>query len=159
MKTRIKNTPKMGRGIFAERDINEGDIVEVSPCLVFNKKDEWTIQETELKMYVFSDERGGSVLALGIGSLFNHSKRPNVTYFYNNNTNTVVFTATRKISKGTQLFINYGYDPVAKRKRWVLEQKGRNDAELMSQQNISHDPVLPCVPLEDSKLEGNAAGG
>lgn len=137
MKTRVKNTAKMGRGVFADKDFDEGDVVEVSQCLKFSKRDTWTIQSMELRMYVFSDDQNGSVLALGNGSLFNHSTRPNVTYSYHKSRNVLIFIATRKIRKGAQLFIDYGYNPVKKRDQWELEQRGRDDAELFAGSNIA----------------------
>jgi SET domain-containing protein len=76
--------------------------------------DEWEsnkINPTILNCYVFEwNNHEKSAIALGYGSLFNHSSKKNVTYKNNYRDKTIDFVATRNIKKGQQLFINYGYN-------------------------------------------------
>lgn len=125
MKTKVKTTKNMGRGVFANRDFTLGQTIEVSPCITWDHRTEKLIQDSDLKFYVFSGDVYSSVLALGVGSLFNHAVKGkhNVTYQYNKDSNEVVFTAARKIKKGSQLLIHYGYNPVEKLKRWNKHKK------------------------------------
>lgn len=47
-------------------------------------------------------------LAMGIGSMFNHHKQPNVTYSINAHTLTITFKTTRHININDELCISYG---------------------------------------------------
>lgn len=130
MKTKVIQTKKMGRGVVANKAFLKGDIIEASPCLTWNQDSEKLIHKTDLDFYVFNDDNSGSVLALGVGSLFNHSAKDNATYKYNKETNELIFMATKKIKKGQQIFIDYGYDPVveAARKSRYLRKHPSTDA-------------------------------
>jgi uncharacterized protein len=104
----VKTTNKYGRGLYAARNIRKGEVVESSPVVELNSYD---ITHTRMNMYVFGWKGNGtSALALGLGSLFNHSKKANVTYNPVFSTKTILFVAMRDIRKGHQLFIDYGYD-------------------------------------------------
>lgn len=107
-KIEVKVAKKYGRGLYATKNIKKGEIVESSPVIEVSGLD---VTQTTLNMYVFEWKQGSSAIALGLGSLFNHSNHTNVTYalFFGNKT--IVFIATKDIKKGSQLFINYGYDP------------------------------------------------
>lgn len=108
---KIKKTRKYGRGIFASEDIKKGQAVEVSPLLVFkSKKDLKRLMKTDLCRYLY-DFKGKQALALGIGSLFNHSSSANVDWKVLHKEEKILFWASENIKKGQQLFIDYGYDP------------------------------------------------
>ena len=132
MKTIIKNTKTMGRGVFANQAFKKKQLVEESHCISCNAEDDQTLQNTGLRFYVFSDGGDGCVLALGNGSLFNHDRglRTNVTYQYDEKRNMMKFYATRSIRKGEQLFINYGYNPVDEIAAYEEEKKKPLELEL-----------------------------
>jgi len=122
-KTKVKMTKDMGRGVFATQNINKKIVVESSPCLTWSDRCHALLQDTILRFYVFEGKtRNHSVLALGVASLFNHSSKPNLKYKYDAKRNVMTFTSTRKIYKGEQLFVDYGYDPVEQLKRWELQK-------------------------------------
>jgi SET domain-containing protein len=112
--TKIITTETMGRGVSALVKFRAGDTIEISPCLLIDQIDEIELQKTDLKLYVFDThlkrDRPKLALALGCGSLFNHSKKPNTTYVYDEKSNCMIFSAISDIKIGEQLFINYGYD-------------------------------------------------
>jgi SET domain-containing protein len=82
----VKETQQYGRGIFAGQDIKAGELIEVSPVIIIQKEDwENYLKKTILYNYCFY-WREDLALALGYGSLFNHSYDPNAKY-YNNKTN------------------------------------------------------------------------
>lgn len=103
----IKKDPKMGRGVFATKNIKKGTLIEVSEIIIFNKKDHSLIQSSGMLLNHYPGKR--SALALGLGSLFNHSDTPNVRYFFSSEK--IAFIVNQKIKAGEQLFIDYGYDP------------------------------------------------
>lgn len=150
IRTYVASAKEMGRGVFANVNIKKRVIVEISPCLRFDKYDNDIIQDTVLRFYVFSGEtKRINVLALGIGSLFNHSKTPNVKYEYDVKRNVMVFTAKRKIHRGEQLFIDYGYDPVQQQKSWEIQKlKERSEKlELGNLENKKFDGEVADVPV------------
>lgn len=104
----IKDTGKYGKGLFATRDIPKDELIEVSPVLI-SPKNEWKyLKKTILFNYCFYwGEKKDTAIALGYGSLFNHSYTPNVTYDYNDQNLTIEFYTIDDIKLGAELTINY----------------------------------------------------
>jgi SET domain-containing protein len=117
----VKDTQKYGRGIFAARDIKRGERFEISPVIIFSKV-EWEkhLKETALYNYVFywGDESEYIAIALGYGSLFNHSYSPNAIFFNNNIENSIDFYALRDIKAGEEITVNYNGDPEDQSPLW-----------------------------------------
>lgn len=108
----IKDTGKYGRGIFATRDIKTGELIEVSPVLT-SLKNEWKyLKKTVLHDYCFSwgENYEDTAIALGFGSLFNHSYTPNATYTNNVDNLSIDFYAISDINNGHEITINYNED-------------------------------------------------
>lgn len=108
--SRIKGA---GRGVFALADIKKGDVIEICPIIIFRDKDDKRILTTVLQHYVFEYDKTSSFLALGYGSLYNHSLTPNARYEIEEYDDPAVgsllyFIAAKKIRKGEEICINYG---------------------------------------------------
>ena len=104
----VRRVKGKGRGVFALKPIKNGDVIERVPVLVLPYgEDEW---ESALSPYYFAWGRGTVALALGYGSLYNHSYRPNARYDDVGQL-TKVFTAIRDIAPGEELTVNYNGDP------------------------------------------------
>ena len=113
----VKITKSKGRGLFAVRDIKKGETIEVSPTLTLHVEG---IGNT-LNAYVFARDHSKDspwcLLALGFGSLFNHATLPNVEYAISKKKNfgthsrVIKFTTKKAIKKGTELTVDYGYNP------------------------------------------------
>lgn len=105
-----KRTRTKGRGVFAKTFIPADTEIERVPLLIMD----WnTIDESMLMDYVYTWTEDTVALALGYGSLYNHSYEPNAKY-EDENPRTKVFTALRDIEKGEEITINYNADPEAK---------------------------------------------
>ena len=65
-------------------------------------------RHTVLEQYLFKGVEGGMLVALGIGSLFNHSRTPNLDYRVNKVDKIITFMAARDISTGEELTFYYG---------------------------------------------------
>ena len=105
----IKETGKYGRGIFATRDIKTGELIEISPVLT-SIKNEWKyLKKTVLYNYCFSwgENYEHTAIALGYGSLYNHSYTPNAEYKYNTDNLSIDFYAIADITDGQEITINY----------------------------------------------------
>lgn len=105
----IKDTGKYGRGIFATRDIKTGELIEVSPVLTSSKNDWKYLKKTVLYNYCFSwgENYEHTAIALGYGSLYNHSYTPNAEYNNNIDNLSIDFYAIADIIDGQEITINY----------------------------------------------------
>jgi SET domain-containing protein len=116
---RIQNT-KYGRGVISTQDYSIGELVEASPVIVLKENDTKKIDETSLFDYYFSwgSEENQAAIALGNGSLFNHSYEPNAKYVKKLDEGIINFFAIKPISKGCEILINYNGDPKSKDPLW-----------------------------------------
>ncbi|MEH7122214.1 SET domain-containing protein [Bacillus sp. JJ1532] len=106
----VKNAGKYGRGIFADRYIKKGELLEKAPVIIIPDQEWKQMRKSVLQNYVF---RWGEdkAIALGYGSLYNHSYTPNAKYITNIENQTLDFYARKDIQRGEQIFVNYNGDP------------------------------------------------
>lgn len=106
----IAESQEKGRGVFAQEIICAGVTFERAPVIVLSP-DEWIyVERTVLFNYCY-DWQGGAALALGVGSLFNHSYEPNAVYTKEYENATISYTAIREIAVGEEILINYNGRP------------------------------------------------
>ncbi|KAH9890049.1 hypothetical protein C8Q73DRAFT_149153 [Cubamyces lactineus] len=107
---RIEYIEGKGRGVYACREIPAQTLIEVSPVLLFSAVEyEEHGKHTVLDHYTFKWRDGRMALALGLGSLFNHSQRPNVSYTIDTEKEAIRYTTTRRILPDEELCIFYGH--------------------------------------------------
>lgn len=109
------------RGVVATVDLARGDVVDVAPALVFDRAAyAAAVRGGVLDRYVFADRAsGGALLAVGgAGSMFNHSRKPNVDYRVRAADGAIAFVAARRVAAGEELCISYG------RVWWEEEEEG-----------------------------------
>jgi len=103
----IRYTKGKGRGVFARKPIPKGTVIERVPLIIVT----WDkIMDSELGNYVYSWTEKTAALAMGYGSLYNHSFHPNA-YYEDVGRRTKIFTAYRDIAQGEEVTINYNGDP------------------------------------------------
>ncbi|OSX60029.1 hypothetical protein POSPLADRAFT_1086915, partial [Postia placenta MAD-698-R-SB12] len=94
----------------ASRDIAAQTLVEISPVLLFTPTEyEEHGRHTLIHHYTFKWRDGRMALALGLGSLFNHSSSPNVSYIIDTETESIRYTTIRAVTEGEELCIFYGH--------------------------------------------------
>jgi SET domain-containing protein len=105
----VKQVRGKGRGVFARRPIEAGEVIETCPVLVLPAG---SVEDFSAGVgaYVFEWGRGKLALALGYGSLYNHSYRPNARY-EDLGDRTKLFTAIRDIAAGEEITVNYNGEP------------------------------------------------
>ena len=105
----VKRVRGKGRGVFARRSIEAGEVIETCPVLVLPAE---SVEDASAGIggYVFEWGRGKLALALGYGSLYNHSYRPNARYV-DLAGRTKLFTALRDIGRGEEITVNYNGEP------------------------------------------------
>ncbi len=109
-----------GKGVFAARDIAEGEVIEVCPVILFPLEQLPYMRQTVLDDYYFDwgDEGKWFAVCLGYGSLYNHSYAPNAEYGMDFDAQTIDFYCIKDIPAGTEIFINYNGDPDNLEKVW-----------------------------------------
>ncbi|KAI0826727.1 hypothetical protein BC628DRAFT_1435627 [Trametes gibbosa] len=125
---RIEYAPGKGRGVYASRHIPMQSLIEISPVLLFSRGEyEEHGRHTLLDHYTFIWRDGRMALALGLGSLFNHSQYPNVSYTIDTATESIRYTTTRNIKPDEELCIFYGH------KLWFepVDAASRNDVDTI----------------------------
>ena len=88
--------------------------------LVFSTEERELLDKTKLYNYCFlwGDNDEFSALALGYGSLYNHSYTPNVRYIVDYELETLSVIALRPIEPNEELCFNYNGDPTDKDPVW-----------------------------------------
>lgn len=105
-KSGIKNA---GRGVYARRDIKKGEIIEVCPIIEVPKYDMANLRESILVTYFFyfGKTKEKLLIALGFGSIYNHSYKPNAAYKIMSTKKLIEFTALRNIYENEEITTNY----------------------------------------------------
>jgi SET domain-containing protein len=107
-----------GRGVFARVPIASGTVIECVPVILIPKNQvfgtsEAARQARRLTWYVFdwNDKNGLAhvALALGYGSLYNHSYEPNADYWLEE-PDAMFFEAIQDIEAGQEITVNYNCD-------------------------------------------------
>ncbi len=98
-----------GRGVYAKEKIPSGSIIELCEVILLSKDDTEKIHSTALHDYYFiwDTEKGTSALALGKGSLYNHSETPNAEFILDHDFHMIKFVATDDIEPGEEVRVRY----------------------------------------------------
>jgi uncharacterized protein len=96
-----------GRGVFAARRFRKGEILEGCPVLSVPARDRALVERTRLGSYLYEGDRGTAIIALGFGSLVNHSSHPNAECELDLHAGNAVFRALRTIEPGEEITILY----------------------------------------------------
>ena|SRR5215471_4384567 len=106
-----------GRGVFAARRFQCGEVIEECPILVVTTDQAPLLDETDLYGFSFEWEDGVAI-ALGFGSLYNHSWTPNARYDHDYDRDLVVYSALTTIDTGEEITVNYSGDPDGQVELW-----------------------------------------
>jgi len=93
--------------VFAGRRFRPGEVLECCPILRISARDRARLERTGLRGYVYQRARGAGAIALGLGSLYNHSAKPNAEYELVPEEETLVIRALRTILPGEEITICY----------------------------------------------------
>jgi SET domain-containing protein len=109
-KIQVKKSPIHGWGVFATEDIKEGELIE--ECLFLRLPVKRGETNYTLFDYTFVYPKGENwvnhIIALGYGSLYNHSETPNATWEDDLEKETIRFIALKPIGKDEEIVTYYG---------------------------------------------------
>jgi len=99
------------RGIIATEPLSVGTIVERCPLIFLPVSQGKFLKETVLWKYYFEWTKAYHCLAMGYGSLVNHSFKPNIQYIFDYSHKTLNFKVIEPIKSGEEVFVNYNGNP------------------------------------------------
>lgn len=116
----VRDTRSRGRGVFALAPIPAGTLIETADVIPVPPAEIEAIEACILADYYFRwgvDGRQGAI-ALGYGSIYNHSYSPNARYVKHFDRRTIDFIALRDIAAGEEIRTNYNGVPDSKKMVW-----------------------------------------
>ena len=113
----VRETPNKGRGVFACVPFARGDLIEVVPIILIRGEHWHHIEPTVLERYIFTfgPEGEHAAVALGYGSLYNHSFSPNAVYSKDWEAQVIRFVALQDIGADEEITINYNGSPASQK--------------------------------------------
>ncbi len=107
----VKQSASRGRGVFAARWFQVGEVIEVCPIIDLSSADAAKLDDTQLYNYYFGwgVDNKGAAIALGFGSLYNHSYAPNAAYRKSEADRTISIIAIKPIAPEDEILIKYNY--------------------------------------------------
>ena len=115
-----------GRGVFSNVNFEPGETIEFCPMLVLPESDREWLDKSSLYDYYFEwgpDSRQ-LALALGYGSIYNHSYDPNAIYETYFEEKIMVIKSHLTIKPHEEILISYNQDPNDRRKVWFEKKEG-----------------------------------
>ncbi len=106
-----------GRGVFAIRGFDADEVIERCPLLPVLEEQIEALDSTDIFGFSFEWE-DGVALALGFGSLYNHSWHPNARYDHDYDNELIVYSAVRTIEAHEEITVNYSGDPDGRIELW-----------------------------------------
>jgi len=103
----IKKSSKGGRGIFATRDYQEDEVIEVCPIIVQDDTFSGLMRDY---LFTFSDrnvDKNKKAVAFGYCSMYNHDDDNNATWSILNPEQMKII-AKKEIKNGDEIFVSYG---------------------------------------------------
>ena len=112
IKVHIRHDPRKGRGVFADQVVIKEQLIEVCELLLMDLHE---VGPT-LEGYVYQYNKKLVAVALGNGSLYNHSDTPNSRFYFNYRQKLLYIESLRKIERGEEITVDYGYTDEEKEK-------------------------------------------
>ncbi len=108
----VKDTgTEKGRGVFANRNFTQGELIEAAPVLILLKPFQELPPRICMIVYNWQSLTQGdapsSALIYGYGSLYNHNNPANMRYMASAEDEIMYYYAARNIQKDEELTVNY----------------------------------------------------
>jgi SET domain-containing protein len=111
-------SPLHGFGVFTDEAFASGDPIEECPVLVIPSPQRELIDQTVFSGYYYEWGEADGALALGFGSLYNHSYKPTARYDQAEGEPVLIISAIRPIRSGAEITINYNGNPRSRKRLW-----------------------------------------
>lgn len=124
----VRTSAIHGTGVFATAAFEIDDVIERCPVLVVPPDQAFEVADTVFGDYVYEWE-GGSALALGFGSLYNHSRASTARYEMDYDLEEIHVVAVQPIAEGDEITINYNGDHTDPSPVWFEGNEDEDDDE------------------------------
>ncbi len=120
----IANSPGKGRGVYTDSRIDRKTLIERCPIVEVPPEEVELLELTVLHNYYFAwgKSQQQAALALGFGSIYNHSYTPNAIYLAREDEQLIEFIAIRKILANDEITINYNGSPNDQSPLWSEDE-------------------------------------
>ena len=115
----IAHTDNKGRGVFTAEAVPRDAVIEICHLIFLPVRELELLDQTSLYEYYFEwpgDKR--ACLALGYGSLYNHSPEPNAEIVFDLETEQIIIKSTQAITAGEEICIHYLGDESQEKPYW-----------------------------------------
>lgn len=114
-----------GRGVFTAADVPEQSLLEICPVIVMPREHLKHLDQTGLYDYYFlwGEQEDSCAVALGYGSLYNHSYRPNAVYLPDFEGQALHIIALRNLQAGEEITVNYNGHPGDGQEVWFMARR------------------------------------
>ncbi|MFT4749987.1 MAG: SET domain-containing protein [Neolewinella sp.] len=96
-----------GRGVFTGAEIPAGTTIELAPVILLSAGDRKVVHKTHLHDYYFQWDGDRAAIALGYGSLYNHSDGANAEFELDYDFDQIRFVAVQNIPAGAEITTDY----------------------------------------------------
>ena len=105
----IAHIETKGRSVFTAQNIQPGEVIEVCPVIMIPPEDTDRLHNSSLHDYYFiwPDNSGSTCIALGYGSIYNHSSKPNADVTFDLDEKSIVISCIKPIAAGDEILIDY----------------------------------------------------
>ncbi len=119
----IANSPCKGRGVYTDSRIERETLIERCPIVEVPHEEGELLELTVLHNYylAWGKSQQQAALALGFGSIYNHSYTPNAIYIARENEQIIEFVAIRKILANDEITVNYIEPPNDQSPLWCAD--------------------------------------
>jgi len=120
----VAQTARKGRGIYTAEFIASDSLIEICPVVVCSKVDLELIHKTKLHDYYFmwGENDDHCAIALGYGSLYNHSYQPNARYEVDFEEEVICFYTIHDVQVGEEVCVNYNGVPEDDQELWFFNE-------------------------------------
>jgi len=101
--------PSAGRGVFATKNIKKGELIERCPIIEVSKNDSLNLKTSILVTYLFyfGKKKEKLAIALGFGSIYNHSFKSKAKFIIKPKEKIIDFIALEDIERDEEITFNY----------------------------------------------------
>ncbi|WP_087112487.1 SET domain-containing protein [Parendozoicomonas haliclonae] len=113
-----------GRGVLTSKKIERETVIERCPVIVIDADQVNHLKDTELNNYYFcwGKNQESAAIALGLGSIYNHSYTPNAIYRPCLEEQVLEIVAIKKILPNEEITFNYNGTPNDHSPLWGNDQ-------------------------------------
>lgn len=107
----LKRIRGKGWGAFCAKKIPRHADFDVTPLLVLSVRESKALAGSKLEDYWYDFDKNRRAIALGLGSMMNHSSKPNCSFHFSKTKRTLTFFSLKNIPAHTELTHDYGWAP------------------------------------------------